>query len=589
LTKKTITEDFVLMTSSVIFKRENNYRKIMNIDTENSNAVSEEKADTIYCGGDIVTMVDAEPQAEALAIQGDKILAVGTQKHVMTFKGANTKEIDLCGRTMLPGLIDPHSHVTLTAAKLWGANISPPPIGSVTSHSELKRVLFDYLQERKIKPGDWIYGMGYDDTSMAEQRHPDRALLDEVSKENPIILSHISGHVLAANSLALKLAGIDHTVQNPEGGVIQRVDGTNEPNGVLEETAIRLIFGAVPMPGKERIADELAKAVAYYVKHGITTAQDGAIKFPIIQEIFSRMGKDGRLTIDVVGYPYHEVAEQMLGDYVNDTVYHDHFRLGGMKMVLDGSIQAFTAYLSKPYHVDLGIGETEEGQYRGYPMIESQDEVDTQVMDAYRNNWPLLCHTNGDAATDMLLSAVQKAENAYPGKDRRTVIIHAQTMREDQLGLAAKLGMIPSFFPAHVYYWGDRHRDLFLGPDRGARINPLKSALDRRMVFTGHHDCPVTPVDMMMIIWAAANRVTSGGKKLGPEQCIPVYEALKMVTINAAYQYFEEEKKGTLECGKLADLVILSDNPLKIDPMAIKDIMVLETIKEGATVYQKTD
>jgi predicted amidohydrolase YtcJ len=577
------------MKSSAIIKRKDNSGKIMNMDKGNISNATGEKADTIYYGGDIVTMVASEPQAEALAIRKDKILAVGAREHVMTFKGAKTREIDLCGRTMLPGLIDPHSHVTLTAAKLWGANISPPPIGSVASHNELKRVLLDYMLERKTKAGDWIYGMGYDDTSMDEKRHPDRALLDEVSKENPIILSHISGHVLAANSLALELAGIDHAIENPEGGVIQRIQGSNEPNGVLEETAILLIFGAVPMPGKERIADELAKAAAYYVKHGITTAQDGAIKFPIVKEIFEQMGKDGRLTIDVVGYPYHEAAEQMLGDYVNDTAYHNHFRLGGMKMVLDGSIQAFTAYLSRPYHVAPGIGESEAGKYRGYPMIESQDEVDQQVMDAYRNNWPLLSHTNGDAATDMLLSAVQKAENAYPGQDRRTVIIHAQTMREDQLDLAAELGMIPSFFPAHVYYWGDRHRDLFLGPERGGRINPLKSALDRGMLFTGHHDCPVTPADMMMIIWAAANRMTSGGKKLGPEQCIPVYEALKMVTINAAHQYFEEDKKGTLECGKLADLVILSDNPLKIDPMEIKEIMVEETIKEGVSVYQKID
>lgn len=560
----------------------------MNTDNVSLKSAFNEKADTIYYGGDIVTMVDSQPHAEALAIQGDRILAVGTRAHVMAFKGAMTKEIDIGGKTMLPGLIDPHSHVTLTAAKLWGANISPPPIGGVSSHSELKRVLLDYMHEKKTKAGDWIYGMGYDDTSMDEQRHPDKAFLDEVSQKNPIILSHISGHVLAANSLALKLAGIDHTVQNPEGGVIQRMKGTDEPNGVLEEAAILLLLGSIPMPGEESIAKELANAIAYYVKHGITTAQDGAIKFPIIQEIFNKMGKDGRLTIDVVGYPYHEVAEQMLGEYINDAVYQDHFRLGGMKMVLDGSIQAFTAFLSKPYHTDPGISESKKGEYRGYPMIESQDEVDHQVMDAYRNNWPLLCHTNGDAATDMFLSAVEKAENAYPGQDRRTVIIHAQTMREDQLDLAAKFGMIPSFFPAHVYYWGDRHRDLFLGPERGARINPMKSALDRGMVFTGHHDCPVTPVDMMTIIWAAANRLTSGGKKLGPAQCIPVYEALKMVTINAAYQYFEEDKKGTLEVGKLADLVILSSNPLKVDPIAIRDIIVEETIKEGISVYKKS-
>jgi predicted amidohydrolase YtcJ len=277
----------------------------------------------------------------------------------------------------------------------------------------------------------------------------------------------------------------------------------------------------------------------------------------------------------------------MLTGYVNDTAYQDHFRLGGLKMVLDGSIQAYTAYLSKPYHIQPDFEAAEDGQYKGYPMIESQEEVDNQVMAAYKNDWPLLCHTNGDAATDMLLSAVQKAEKAYPGKDRRSVIIHAQTMREDQLDLARDLGMIPSFFPAHVYYWGDRHRDRFLGPERGARVDPIKSALDRGMKFTGHHDSPITPVNMMTVVWAAVNRVTAGGEKLGPEQCIPVMEALKMVTSYAAFQYFEEDKKGTLEPGKLADLVILSDNPLKIDPMAIKDIVVEQTIKQGISIYRK--
>lgn len=545
------------------------------------------KADAIYYNGDIVTMHDGQPAAEALAVSKGKIMAIGTTDDLIALAGAGTESIDLQGKTMLPGLIDPHSHVAITAAKLWGANASPPPVGTVASHDDLKQVLKEYMAERNIQPGDWVFGMGYDDTTMSEQRHPDRDLLDEVSTDNPIIIAHISGHVMAANSQALDVAGIDTSTENPEGGVIQRRKGTKEPNGVFEETAMALLFGGVPMPGPDTVAEKLADAVAHYARHGITTAQDGAIKIPFVADIFKTMGKEGRLPIDVVGYPLFEVSEEMLTGYVNDVIYQDHFRLGGLKMVLDGSIQAYTAYLSRPYHVQPDIEAVEDGTYCGYPMIESQEEVDSQVLAAYKNDWPLLCHTNGDAATDMLLTAVQKAENTYPGKDRRSVIIHAQTMREDQLDLAQKLGMIPSFFPAHVYYWGDRHRDLFLGPERGTRVDPLKSALDRGMVFTGHHDSPITPVNMMTVIWAAVNRVTSSGKKLGPEQCVPVMEALKMVTSYAAFQYFEEDQKGTLEPGKLADLVILSDNPLKVDPMAIKDIVVEETIKEGKSIYRK--
>jgi len=431
----------------------------MNTDPKSMQTEIVEKADLIYYGGDIVTINDAQPSAEALAVKDGTILAVGAADKMAAFKGSATKMVDLCGKTMLPGLIDPHSHVDLTAAKLWGANASPPPVGTVASHAGLQQVLRDYMAKRQIQPGDWIFGMGYDDTSMTEQRHPDRDLLDEVSTENPILLAHISGHVMAVNSMALEQAGIDASTENPEGGVIQRRRGTQEPNGVFEETAMMLLLAEIPMPGPKTMADKLIDAVAHYARHGITTAQDGAVKIPFIADVFKKMGQEGQLPIDVVGYPLYEVAEEMLSGYENDTVYQDHFRLGGLKMVLDGSIQAYTAYLSKPYHVQPDIEAAENGAYCGYPMIESQDDVDKQVLVAYKNNWPLLCHTNGDAATDMLLTAVKKAEDAYPGKDRRSVIIHAQTMREDQLDLAHTLGMIPSFFPAHVYYWGDRHRD----------------------------------------------------------------------------------------------------------------------------------
>jgi predicted amidohydrolase YtcJ len=320
----------------------------MNNNTKNTTSGADKEADHIFHGGDIVTINDAHPSAEALAVKDGKILAVGGTAEVMACKGPNTKTIDLRGKTMMPGLIDPHSHVTLTAAKLWGANISPPPVGTVASHADLKRILREYMQARQLQPGNWIFGMGYDDTSMTEQRHPDRDVLDDVSVENPIILLHISGHMLAANSMALKLAGVDEATENPEGGVIQRRPGTHEPNGVFEETANMLMFAGIPMPDPEAVADELAETVAHYAKHGVTTAQDGAIKFAVTVDIFKKMGQDGRLPIDVIGYPLYEVSEQLLTGYINDTAYRNHFRLGGLKMVLDGSIQAYTAHSSEP-------------------------------------------------------------------------------------------------------------------------------------------------------------------------------------------------------------------------------------------------
>jgi predicted amidohydrolase YtcJ len=325
------------------------------------------------------------------------------------------------------------------------------------------------------------------------------------------------------------------------------------------------------------------------------------------------MAGEGRLAIDVVGWPLFNVADRMLANFEQDRVYRGRFRLGGLKLLLDGSIQGYTAFLSQPYHVQPGgkepvgrddIGQVDQllvqsdapatvpplpqaggGDYRGYPTFESQPEVTGWLIKAYEKGWPVQCHTNGDAATDMLVAAVREAEAAHPGQDRRVVIVHAQTMREDQLDAAAELGMSPTFFPGHVYYWGDRHRDIFLGPERAARLNPLRSALDRGIVFTGHHDAPVTPADMLVPIWASVNRVTASGQVLGPEQRIPVIEAIRTATINGAYQLFEEETKGSIEVGKAADFVILSENPLEIDPLAIKDIQVVETIKEGKTIF----
>jgi predicted amidohydrolase YtcJ len=194
-------------------------------------------------------------------------------------------------------------------------------------------------------------------------------------------------------------------------------------------------------------------------------------------------------------------------------------------------------------------------------------------------------HTNGDAATDMVIKAVAKARADKPRPELRTTVIHAQTMRDDQLDFAARHGLTPSFFPIHVWFWGDRHRDLFLGPERAVRIDPARSALNRNLKITLHHDAPIAGIEMLKVAWAAVNRETTGGKVLGPGERITPFEALRAITADAAWQNREEDRKGTLEAGKLADLVILSDDPLAVDPRKIKDIQVMQTVKEGAVVY----
>jgi hypothetical protein len=368
------------------------------------------------------------------------------------------------------------------------------------------------------------------------------------------------------------------------------------------------------MPGPERAMEMLQVGLNFYAKAGITTAQDcatgkGAVK------LLKAMQSQGLLPIDVIVWPvYLSADDEDIENIQADLKKRGRLRYGGIKLTVDGSIQGYTAYLSKPYYVQPGetkpicdkcytstaehifmsdeteastpdLPENWEELHRGYANMK-QEEIETWLKRCDEKNIQIQCHTNGDGATDMLIEAVKKVRGNNYRPDLRTTIIHAQTMRKDQLDVAAEHGLTPSFFPIHVFFWGDRHRDKFLGPDRAAQISPSRSALDRGIKITLHHDAPIAGIEMLTVAWTAVNRVTSGGKDLGPDEKITPFEALRAITADAAWQIFDEERKGTLEAGKLADLVILSDDPLAIEPMKIRDIKVMETIKEGVSVFK---
>ncbi len=573
-------------------------------------------ADTIYFGGPIVTMIRDGDRVEALAVRDGIIVATGDKANVLSLQGATTRMLDLKGRALLPGFIDAHSHVVQSTFKFAVVNLDPHPIGDVRTIADIQRKLRERIKKTNPEPGKWVFGWGYDDTGVAERRHPTRDDLDAVSTDHPILLMHISSHLMAANSKALELAGITADTSDPDGGKIQRMPGSNQPNGVLEETAMAFLLAKIPAPSPERALEMLSFGLGKYAEAGITTAQEGGA-VPGMLSLLERGAEAGILPIDIVSYPVFATLDdttfERIAKHWNEPA---RYRMGGVKFVLDGSIQGYTAYLSKPYHVQPGsdakveadscgsdagmkmvLGgdsiesayEAHEGSevsedYRGYPNM-SLEEVVKWVRLADEAGVPFLAHTNGDAATDMLIEALRTVRTERPRPDLRSVIIHAQTMREDQLNVAANQGLVPSFFPIHVQFWGDRHRDIFLGPKRAARIDPARSALDRGMKITLHHDAPVAGIDMLNVISAAVNRRTTSGELLGPEQAITPYEALRAVTKDAAWQYFEEHRKGTLEAGKLADMVIISEDPLAIDPMKIDKIEVLQTIKEGKTIY----
>ena len=584
--------------------------------------VSEQEADIIFTGGDIVTINDAQPTAGAVAVADGKIIAVGEKSEVLKHQGKTTRMVELHGRTLMPGFFDAHSHLLQVTMWAISADLYPPPMGSVDSMEKLKAALLEDKAEKKLKPEQWIVGLGYDDTLLSEKRHPTRDDLDQVSTENPIFILHISGHLASANSKALEIAGITAATEDPVGGRFIRRPGSQEPNGVMESNMAFLpVLAKIPTPSPEQAAEYFSDTlVKVYAANGTTTAQEAAGAFPEVMKVFRMAASKKKLPIDLIAYP-KDIHKDVLDNYEEDKKYNNGLRLGGLKLIYDGSIQGYTAYLSQPYHVPpktdqdleshcdqtgtegllVDIDESnypeiddhntvvEEGDtsFRGKSYYGSQEEADALVELALKNGWHILAHTNGDAATDMLIESMRKGLAKYPVNDHRTTIIHAQMMREDQLDAANELGLVPSFFPSHIYYWGDRHRDIFIGPERAARLNPMKSALDRGIPFTLHHDAAVTPANMLMVVQSAVHRVTSSGKPLGPEQEIPVMEALKAVTLTAAWQEGEEKLKGSIEVGKLADLVILSANPLKVERTNIRDIEVMETIKEGKSIYKK--
>jgi predicted amidohydrolase YtcJ len=559
-------------------------------------------------------MIKDGHRVEALAVKDGKIAATGPKAEMLPWQGPHTKLVDLGGHCLMPGFIDPHSHVVLQSAKFATVNLDPKPIGELGTMADIKRLLREHIQKEKFKPGKWVIGWGYDDTGIKEMRHPNRNDLDSVSTEHPILLFHISNHLCTGNSRLLQEIGVTADTPDPEGGRIQRQPGSNEPNGVLEGTAMLFVVKKLPAPPPEKAMAMLEQGLSYYAAAGITTAQDGA-SGPGAVKLLKAMAQAGKLPIDVVSYPmYKGIDDALFNAIAKDWQNFGRFRLGGVKLAVDGSIQGYTAYLSKPYYIQPGaatptpdrcytspaehifvssetpakepakVAKPQEG-HRGYPYM-TLEEVTSWVQRCDAKGIPLLVHINGDAATDRLLEAVAKVRQDKFRPELRTVIIHAQTIREDQLDLAANYGLVPSFFPIHITFWGDRHRDIFLGPERAARISPAKSALKRGMKFTLHHDAPIASIAMLPVAWASVNRITSSGKELGPNQRITPFEALRAITADAAWQYFEENRKGTLEAGKLADLVILAADPLAMEPMKMGDIKVLETIKEGQTVYQ---
>lgn len=526
---------------------------------------------TIYTNGPIITMNPHCLQTEAVLVEDGRIQACGRKEDLLQQNGG-AQVFDLQGATLMPAFLDSHSHITAFAQTLGCVSLT-----GAKDFQDITQRIRQFKKEKGLSDQDWITGFGYDQNLLSERQHPTQKLLDQASATNPIVISHVSGHMGVMNTAALQAVGISQDTPDPEGGKIGRFSD-DQPTGYLEEKAFTLYSARQPEAPWETKKKWMQEAQDLYLQYGITTVQDGFTRGPE-WETLQKMAEDKALKLDVVSYVDLRNSQDIVKKnphYVQK--YHNRLKIGGYKLILDGSPQGKTAWLTEPYQ-----GGTEKG-YGAYSLQQVRD----MVRQALREKMQLLVHCNGDASADQMITAFQMQSPSFKKTicDTRPVMIHAQTVRKDQLQRMARMGMLASFFIAHTYYWGDIHREN-LGWERAQRISPARTAIKERVIYTFHQDTPVLPPDMLMTIWCAVMRLTQKGLVIGEQERISPWEALQGITRHAAYQYFEENQKGSIAPGKLADLVILDENPLRVPPEKIKEIQVLYTIKEGEILYRK--
>lgn len=522
----------------------------------------------LYFGGTIITM-ETEGCIEALLTENGRILKTGTKKELSDL-APEAEKINLDGAVLLPGFIDAHSHFSQVASGLLQVSLD----GASTS-LEMKKRIEEFIEAGEKPKGTWILARDYDHNILPDQKHLSLAVLDSFCPGYPLAVQHKSGHLGLFNSLAMASLGVTDETPSPEGGNIGHENG--HLSGYMEENAYFTYMKKIPMPAMEELKKEYLRAQKIYASYGITTLQEGMLvsqMLPLYQMLFS----ENLMKLDLIAYPDRATFDSAFRTFPNAAGRYDrHIRLGGIKIFLDGSPQGRTAWMRTPY-----IGGD---AYCGYGTMKDE-EVCEAFRKAAENKVQLLAHCNGDAAAAQMIRCLAEEEKEYPIlKTLRPVMIHAQLLGTDQIPEAASLGILASFFVAHVYHWGEVHIRNF-GFDRASKISPAASALKAGLPFTFHQDSPVIPPDMLETVWCAVNRRSKQGILMGEEECISPLEALKAVTIHAAYQYHEENEKGSLRAGKIADFVILDRDPLKTEASELRHIKVLETIKEGITVFR---
>ncbi|MBP2077035.1 amidohydrolase [Oceanobacillus polygoni] len=546
-----------------------------------------ENIDLLITNATILTLDKQNSRSGSLAVTNGRISGIWTESEppstiILT---PRTEVLNLNGRTIIPGFIDTHNHILMYALNKNKVNCSTPPNSSVDDI--LERVKLMAIDTPK---GKWIEGYGYDDTLLKEQRHPTREELDRVAPDHPVFLTHISSHFAAVNSKALILAGIDESVSNPRGGHFGR-DINGRLDGVLHEIpAMEYVQKYVPVPSVDEMITALGEGSKDYLSQGITTNSDAGVGLFIGEaelEAHIVAAKEGinpmRSQLMVMhtllrkGEKFGNYSAEQLNEEIMKSS-NGNARLDSAKMFQDGSIQGLTGALREPYYNNPDVvGE----------LLYHQEAFNEEILDLHRRGFRVTIHGNGDRAIGSILDSYSYALEKAPKDNHRHRIEHVQTATIDDLDKMKQLSVAGSVFINHVYYWGDRHKRLFLGPERASRISPLADMVDRDILFTLHSDCPVTPISPLFSVWAAVNRLTKEGEILGADQRIDVVTALKSMTIFGAKLNFNEANVGSIEIGKQADFTVLGDDPTQVNPMEIKDIPVEATLIGGKIVYEK--
>ena len=541
---------------------------------------TQSSADLIFVGDNIITMDDNV--ASAVAVIGDRISAVGSREEILAMRDETTQFVDLGARALLPGFIDAHGHFGGVATYSALLDLSSPPVGAMENIDDIVAAIRNWIEVNNVPAGDLVYGVGYDDSLLVELRHPNRDDLDRASTTHPIVIRHVSGHLSSANSLALANYNIGVNTENPAGGIVRRRLGTNEPDGVMEETAMGLLPGTGILVDEELGWRLRREAADIYASFGITTIQESNVSTSYVDAL-KQQALEEPFAVDIVTYIMgNPLSDEELELVIPDSDYTGGVKIGGVKFTLDGSPQGRTAWMSQPY--DAGPPGV-DADYVAYPSYEP-DAYRQRVDRLLERGVPVLAHANGDEAIELMIDGIEEALSGVEMPDHRSVIIHAQLIREDQLDRVKQLGIVPSYYAAHPFFWGDWHR-LSFGDDRASFISPVRATIERDIPFTVHNDSPIVPPDIMRLVSITVNRLTRSGYVLGPDQRASVLEALYSVTQGAAYQYFEEDEKGSITVGKRADFVVLESNPLTIDPLQLENVGVVETFARGKSVYQQ--